>query len=151
VVVGAYTREEFSTLVQAAIGVFEAHGLGRPTTFRAGGWTTESHTLEALADNGFVADASAANCSRMEEWKDVPGTSLYAWCQEHWATINDTSQPYCPSVSNILESAPPPHVGVLEVPDNGLLVDYVRASEMIDTFAANWPRGALIAVSRFLG
>ena len=143
VVVGSYTRDEFGTLLRAADEIFDAHGLGKPTGFRAGGWTSEIHTLEALAENGFVADASGANWRRMEEWKDVAGTTLYAWNQEHWITIDDTSQPYYPSLSDILESAPPPNVPVLEVPDNGLLVDYVRTDEMIDIFTANWPGGAL--------
>ncbi len=143
VVVGSYTRDEFGELLRAADELFVAHGLGKPTSFRAGGWTAEIHTLQALADNGYVADGSGANWRRMEEWKGIPDTTLYAWNQEHWTTINDTSQPYYPSLADILESAPAPTVPVLEVPNNGILVDYVRADEMIEIFEANWPGGPL--------
>jgi len=34
---------------------------------------------------------------------------------------------------------------VLEVPNNGILVDYVRADEMIEIFEANWSGGHLDA------
>jgi hypothetical protein len=142
VVVGSYSREEFGELLRAADEIFVAHGLGKPTSFRAGGWTAEIHTLQALADNGYVADGSGANWRRMEEWKGVSGTTLYAWNQEHWTTIGDTSQPYYPSLADILESTAP-SVPVLEVPNNGILVDYVRTDEMIEIFEANWSGGPL--------
>jgi hypothetical protein len=142
VVLASYDKQETLELLQAADAVFEANGLGKPTSFRAGGWSAEIHTLEALAEDGFVADGSAANWWRMEEWKNVWGTTLYAWCQEHWSSIDDTSQPYYPSKGDILASAPPV-VPLLELPDNGLLVDYVSAQEMIDVFYANWDGAAL--------
>jgi len=142
VVLASYEKSEMLTLLKAADGIFEQHGLGKPTSFRAGGWSAEIHTLEALAEDGFVADASAANWWRMEEWKDVWGTSLYSWCQSHWSSIDETSQPYYPSLSDILSSAPPT-VPLLELPDNGLLVDYVTAQEMIEVFDANFDGSAL--------
>jgi hypothetical protein len=144
VVLSSYAKDDMATLLVRAKEIFAQHGLGTPTSFRAGGWTAEIHTLQALADKGFVADASAANWRRMEEWKDVPGTTLYAWNQEHWVTINDTSQPYYPSQSDMLESSPPV-VPILEVPDNGLLVDYVTADEMIEVFQKNWDGTAALA------
>jgi hypothetical protein len=141
IILSSYSREEMGILLKRAKEIFLQHGLGTPTSFRAGGWTAELHTLQALADQGFVADGSGANWSRMEEWKGHPGAALYGWNQEHWTTINDTSQPYYPSESDILESAAP-HVPVLEVPDNGLLVDYVSGQEMIDVFNKNWDGAA---------
>ena len=33
---------------------------------------------------------------------------------------------------------------MLEVPDNGLLVDYVSGAEMIDMFERNWPERAAL-------
>ena len=39
----------------------------------------------------------------------------------------------------------PPHLSILEVPDNGLLVDYVSGQEMIDMFRSNWPGGRALA------
>jgi hypothetical protein len=142
VFLSSYSREETRTLLRHAVALFEEHGLGRPTTFRAGGWTAELHTLQALADEGFVADSSGCNWRRLEEWRGYPGAALYDWNQEHWVTIGDTSQPYYPSASDLLADTPPV-VATLEVPDNAILVDYVTAAEMIEIFEANWPGGAL--------
>jgi hypothetical protein len=139
-----YSEAELGILLAAASALFDAHDLGRPTSFRAGGWTATIPTLKALASAGFVADGSAANWHFMEEWKDVAGSTLYAWNAEHWATIDATSQPYYPSEADILAPGSP-SVGILEVPDNSLLVDYVTAAEMIGVFDANWSGGALAA------
>jgi hypothetical protein len=139
---GEYDEEESVTLFETASEIFVERGLGRPTSFRAGGWTTELHTLRAMARTGYVADTSAVSWARLEEWEGVPGTELFEWNREQWSTIGDTSQPYYPSQDDILSSEPPT-IPVLEVPDNGALVDYVVSAEMIDVFEANWSGGAL--------
>ncbi len=138
----AYTLEESEVLFEQAVTLFEANGLGTPTSFRAGGWTAQIHTLQALANTGFVADTSGANWARLEEWEGLEDAGLYEWNQENWATIDDSSQPYYPSETDILASEPPT-VPVLEVPDNGALVDYVDVYEIIEMFDANWQGGAL--------
>lgn len=137
VMCSAYTDEEFTEILLAADAVFEENGLGKPTSFRAGGWTAELGTLRALAAAGYVADGSANNWARLEEWEGLQNGVLYEWNKEHWATIDDTSQPYYPSDSDILVAGEP-SIPVLEVPDNGILVDYVSGQEMIDIFDANW-------------
>jgi hypothetical protein len=142
VVLGSYDQTEAEILFEQAKALFVAHGLGTPTSFRAGGWSAELHTLVALAVTGFTVDTSAANWSRMEEWEGQPGASLYEWNQSHWATIDEYSQPYYPSESDILSDTPPV-VPILELPDNGLLVDYVTDEEIIEMFEAVWPGGAL--------
>jgi len=144
VMVSAYTEQEFTTLLLAADALFEQHGLGKPTSFRAGGWTADITTMRALAAAGYVADTSANNWARMEEWEGVQNGVLYEWNKSNWASIGDTSQPYYPSE---LDAQVPaiggPMVPVLQVPDNGILVDYVTADEMIEIFDANWSGGAL--------
>lgn len=140
--VAAYGRDELGVLLQHAADLFAQHGLGRPVTFRAGGWTADLSTLLALADNGFVADTSALNWARIEEWQ---GKDLYTWNMTHWAPIGDTSQPYWPSQSDVLSSAPAPDLPVLEVPDNGVMIDYVTDDEMTGIFDANWDGNALSA------
>lgn len=141
---GSYSEEEFTALLEHAIDLFQAAGLGRPTSFRAGGWTLEPQTMRALAATGFAADTSAANWARMEEWADNPGATLFQWNREHWAPIAETSQPYYPSTTDLLATSSP-RVSVLEVPDNGLLVDYVTGSEMVEMFEENLGSGALSA------
>jgi hypothetical protein len=139
VMCSAYTREEFTTLLEAADDLFEANGLGKPTSFRAGGWTAEVHTLQALADAGYLTDTSANNWARMEEWMGQGNGVLYTWNMTHWSSIGDTSQPYYPSEADI-QAPGDPDTGILELPDNGILVDYVTADEMIAIFDANWDR-----------
>jgi len=131
---GAYDRQQTGTLLQHASDLFEQHGLNRPKTFRAGGWTATIDTLGALADQGFTADTSALNWARIEEWD---GKELYRWNMENWAPIDDTSQPYWPSETDVLTSSAPT-MSVLEVPDNGVMIDYVSLEEMTGLFDVNW-------------
>jgi hypothetical protein len=141
--------ETFGQLLDAADQLFEEHGWGKPVTFRAGGWTATIETLRALADHGFVADTSANNWARMEEWQ---GTGiLYDWNMEHWASIDDTSQPYYPNTLDPL-SADDPTLSILEVPDNAIMIDYVNVDQMTEIFEANWD-GAPLAepVSYMMG
>jgi hypothetical protein len=144
VILASYTEAETSKLLQKADALFRANGLGKPTSFRAGGWTAVAHTLKALSDNGYVADASGANWARLEEWRGHPGASIYEWNAEHWSDVGDTSQPYRPNTSDA-NSRATPRLPILELPDNGALVDYVSSAEMIAIFKANFPNGAPLA------
>jgi hypothetical protein len=142
----AYSRAQMGQLFDHAATLFEQHGLNKARTFRAGGWTASLSTLQALADKGFVADTSALNWARIEEWKGgIPGVrtgELYRWNMENWNPINDTSQPYWVSDSNVLTSDAPT-MPILEVPDNGVMIDYVTLEEMNGLFDTNWDRTAL--------
>lgn len=144
VVLASYTRTELEKIFNRATELFVQNGLPAPTSFRAGGWTANLDVLAALGTAGHVADTSGCNWSRLEEWADNAGADLYRWNQENWATIDETSQPYYPSTTDILVSGPS-YIPVLEVPDNGLLVDYVSGAEMIDMFRKNWPNGDALA------
>ena len=133
--VSAYGRDTFSTLLQHAFTIFDQHGLGKPQTFRTGGWTADINTFLALNDNGFIADTSALNWARIEEWQ---GHVLYTWNMTHWAPIDDTSQPYYPTQTDVLAQTPGTDLDFLEVPDNGVMIDYVTSAEMQLIFDENW-------------
>jgi hypothetical protein len=135
--VGAYDRQQMGTLLQHASDLFELNGLNRPRTFRAGGWTATADTLRALDDKGFTADTSALNWAKIEEWEGVMNGELYRWNMENWGPIGDTSQPYFPSETDTLTSTAPT-LALLEVPDNGAMIDYVSLPEMNALFDANW-------------
>lgn len=142
VMCAAYSESEFKTLLDKSDELFAANGMGKPTSFRAGGWTANVDTLKALASAGYVADTSANNWARMEEWEPPNGGFnyngvLWEWNKSNWSSINDTSQPYWPSEADVLVPGTP-HVGLLEVPDNGIMVDYVSAAEMIEILEKNW-------------
>jgi hypothetical protein len=143
----AYEREPMGQLLQHAKTIFDGRGLGTPKTFRAGGWTADMNTLLALDDNGFVADTSALNWDYIkEEW---PDTELLSWNMTHWAPIGDTSQPYHPSTTDPLVSMPGSNLGLLEIPDNGVMIDYVTVDQIKAIFDANWD-GAPFADPRTL-
>jgi hypothetical protein len=133
----AYTRQEMTQLLGFADTLFMERGLGKPRTFRAGGWTASLDTLKALADTGYIADTSALNWARIEEWKDQQNGELYRWNMSNWTPIGDKSQPYWPSESNVLANDPPT-LSILEAPDNGVMIDYVSLEEMTGLFDANW-------------
>jgi hypothetical protein len=147
VILGSYTRAELEKLFAKATELFLANGLPQPTSFRAGGWTATGDVLAALETAGHVTDASGCNWARLEEWEYEQGAQLYQWNQQHWAPIDETSQPYYPSEADILADVAP-HRRVLEVPDNGALVDYVSAAEMIAMFKANYTPGVALAETK---
>lgn len=135
--VSAYDRQQFGTLLDHANLLFEQNGLNRTKTFRAGGWTANLDTLAALADKGFTADTSALNWKRIEEWKDQQNGELYRWNMANWGPIDDTTQPYWVSEADVLTDMAPT-LPILEVPDNGVMIDYVTLEEMNGLFDANW-------------
>jgi len=138
----AYTEAEYLHLLNAAKALFEANNLGIPVSFRAGGWAADLDIMKALVAACFVADSSANNWARLEEWENLQNGVLFDWNRENWFSIGDTSQPYYPSPDNILITSNNA-LNILEVPDNGSLVDYVSSSEMIEIFQKNWDGTAL--------
>jgi len=135
----SYDEDELRAMLEWTSALFVERGLGRPTSFRAGAWHADLETMRALVSAGFLVDTSALNVALLEEWRGAP---LHAWVSEHWSTIDARSQPYYPNVDDILSSAAP-RLALLELPDNGALVDYVSGAEMIEVLRANWPGGAL--------
>ncbi|HTL35545.1 MAG TPA: hypothetical protein VL326_20595 [Kofleriaceae bacterium] len=148
VILGSYTQAELEKMFVKANELFVAHGLEKPTSFRAGGWTSTTEVLTAMGKTGYKVDASAANWARLEEWRYVQDASIYQWNQQHWGPVDETTQPYYPSKDDILADAAP-HQSVLEVPDNGALVDYVTAQEMIDMFRVNFDGRALTQAKQY--
>ncbi len=138
----SYTKAELEKLFIKSNELFVANGLPKPTSFRAGGWTANTNVLAALGTAGHVVDSSGCNWSRLEEWQNHAGAGLYDWNRTHWSAIDETSQPYYPAEDDILADRAP-HLPILEVPDNGLLVDYVTGPEMIQMFRANYSGAAL--------
>ncbi len=133
----AYSEIEFLKLLRAADTLFTVHGLGKPTSFRAGSWAADTDVLKALAEDGFLADSSANNWARIEESRHDGNGMLYIWNRQHWKPITDISQPYHPNVENPAINGKP-SIPILEIPDNGSLVDYVTGNEMIEIFNFNW-------------
>jgi hypothetical protein len=146
----AYSESEFLRLLKAANNLFSKYGLGKPISFRTGSWAANPGTLQALAEDGFVADSSANNWLRIRNESEHDGNGeLYRWNRANWRAINDLSQPYLPSHASPMQAGKP-EIPILEVPDNGSLVDYVSAKEMIDIFKSNWGGEALSKPKTFV-
>ena len=145
----AYSESEYLKLLKAADTLFTAHGLGKPAAFRTGSWAANSGILKALAEDGFVADSSANNWARIEESRYEDNGMLYKWNRQHWKPITDISQPYTPSAQNPA-IAGNPAIPILEIPDNGSLVDYVTGDEMIEIFNVNWSGTPLLRPATFV-
>lgn len=137
----AYDRAQTAMLVNHGNDLFETAGLNRARTFRAGGWTADLDNIAGLADAGFIADSDAFNWSRLEEWQ---GYELYRWLMASWSNMDDTSQPYYPNTGDV-QSGATPTLPILEVPANGLMVDYTEPFELEYLFEANRGDGATSA------
>ena len=109
-----FSEEEVRRIVAFSSRTLEQQGFDRPKAFRAGGWHAGSSVLNALAAEGFTVDSS-----------EVPLDALpcnFGVVDELWPDASRVSQPYrLPS-------------GLIEVPDNGCLADYVTSDEMVDNF-----------------
>jgi hypothetical protein len=138
----SYTEEEYTTLLLRADELFIAHGFEKPRSFRAGAWTADLSTLNALVNAGYTVDSDAYNWARMEEWIGVGNGAFYEWVSTHWSSIGDTSQPYYPSEGDVLDDSAPV-LPLLEIPLNGVMADYVTGEEMMDILDLNWDGGAL--------
>lgn len=134
-ILAAYTQNEMERILKGSVRMFQRKGLPTPTSFRAGGWTADEKVLSALANTGFLVDTSAVPAHRLSSWRGFP---LYDWNMENWKGITETSQPYFPSQENAAKAGYPA-IPILEVPDNGVLVDYVSAQDMKDIFDLNFP------------
>ena len=139
-ILAAYSEAEMTTILKASKATFAAQGLGVPTSFRAGGWTADAKVLAALASAGFTVDSSAVPASHLVSWK---GYALYDWNTTNWAGITEKSQPYYPLLARPAAPDPKKALPLLEVPDNGVLVDYVTGEEMRDIYRQNHDGGAL--------
>ncbi len=141
---GAYDRDEWNIMFAKVDELWAAAGFGKPTSFRAGGWTLEISTLQALADSGYVVDSSAVNWARMEEWQGVMASGstvpaqLYEWNMAQWSAITETTQAYYATEDSLLPGGAGATIPVLEATDNGIMADYVTGQEMIGIFSSNW-------------
>lgn len=139
-ILDAYPQADMARILAESIAMYERNGLGRPSSFRAGGWSAGAGTLRALVETGFRVDSSAVPPHTISQWN---GYVLFDWLMKNWKGITETSQPYYPSPENPAVPGRETALPLLEVPDNGSLVDYRTAAQMSQVLKANYPGGAL--------
>ncbi|MDD3647027.1 MAG: hypothetical protein PHS44_00805 [Candidatus Dojkabacteria bacterium] len=129
----AYSYKEFKQILEWSINKFEENGLGKPVSFRAGGWFADLDNLKALQDTGFLIDSS--------------GREFYIWGSPDtkitgpW-NLSTTTQPYPVSASNQNISAYP-NLNLWEFPNNGGDSLYYTSDVLIDRFNTNYPQKIL--------
>lgn len=120
--ISTYSYDELRKVISYSVQTLTKHGYKTPRSFRAGGWMSAPHVLEALAEEGFLYDNSALpahflNVSRAKYIK--------SWVEKLWPGITDLSQPYRISFRNS---------SIVEIPDNGCLADYVTSKQVLEGF-----------------
>lgn len=119
--IAAYTASELSKVIGFSVNTLENYGFGRARSFRAGGWLAGPTVLEALAEQKFSFDHSAAPAATLALRMRPLRWPLVDMLSEMWPRTTSTSQPF------VIESSP----GELtEIPDNGVLADWVDVDQM---------------------
>ena len=123
----AYNVDELRKVIRFSCMILEEHGFKRPKSFRAGAWLAAHHVFQALYEEGFERDCSAAYVLPLKKrWGDF---YLYKRALSLWSGINELSQPYSYQISK--------EKTMLEIPNNGCLADYVTSSDMLKIFLKN--------------
>lgn len=89
-----------------------------------------TNVLIALIREGFKRDASAVATSHFDD-EFFTESVWYGWLTSLWPNIRPHSQPYLKEVQDKEDT-----LSILEIPDNGALADYVKASEMVKVYQA---------------
>jgi len=140
----SYTQAELETMIAKADELFIENNLGKPVSFRAGGWTGGIKTLTALQNQGYLVDSSAVN------WGRSVGKTSSFWIDllmQTWNAIADISQPYFPGLM-LIDTQSEPSLELLQLPNNANFVEYVDTAEMIDIFKQHWQPGQTIDVPK---
>lgn len=121
----AYTKDEMKQILKWARDQFIANGLPVPISFRAGGWLLKEHTLEALAESGFLIDSTGRTAFTQ------------SGCSVPW-NLTETTKPYKPNVNDMNSSAQP-SINIWEFPNNGQDSIWFDQYELIRRFDLNYP------------
>lgn len=124
--ISAYNESELRLIIQSSQAILKHQGFNKARSFRAGGWMASSQVIQALAKEGFVFDSSATDAELLKDRRY--SNRLYHWLAELWQPITTTSQPY------LIGQTP---YQLFELPDNGILADYISAEEMLEIFKQN--------------
>jgi hypothetical protein len=133
-ILASYSRNEMATILKKGLETFERNNLGRPRSFRSGGWSANAETLKALVDTGFEIDTSAVPPHFIRSWQGHP---LYDWLVANWTGIESNSQPYFPDPNAPTRDGGAQALPILEIPDNGALVDYMKEADMVSVLNDN--------------
>ena len=124
-----YTKDELVKIYKKAFEYFDKMGLGRPETYRAGGWFANGETLKALEEVGIKVDTSGR--TKYDFGYDASHKQTGFW------DLPETAQPYFPSKTNQNKTGSD-NLSILEVPNNGADSYWFKAEDMINRFNKNY-------------
>lgn len=119
----AYTVPELRALLRTSRRLLEQTKIRISKTFRAGGYLGTPKVLQAIREEGFIADCSATDYRQLDERKDEV---LPKRIKEIWPSVDTTSQPW------FVDARGGP---LLEMPI-AAFADYATADEMVAVFEA---------------
>lgn len=122
----AYPYDEFKKILEWSIANFEANGLGKPLSFRAGGWYLDLENAQALEDTGFKIESSGRDA---RFW----GRGFIA---SPWS-LGSTTQPYKMSKDNV-NSDVAPRFDMWQMPNNAADSYWFSAQDMITAVNDNY-------------
>ncbi len=124
----AYSPEELGKLVTASLALLEANGLGRPNSFRAGGYDGSSEVLAAVRAANITVDSSAtwptwfdAKREGRKRNEDESRVLQYTQLKKSWPNMEELTQPY---------GFDTPAGALIEVPNTGSFAEYLSVDEM---------------------
>ncbi|MGI0115325.1 hypothetical protein [Zooshikella sp. RANM57] len=126
--ISAYNKDELKKIIRKSKRILMDEGFDQPVSFRAGGWMAKSHVIQALAEEGIRYDSSAVPSELLKDspWEKLP---LYRWLDNLWTATDTDSHPYRIRGSE--------NAQLVEIPDNGILADYITAEGMLDVLKKN--------------
>lgn len=152
---GAFPSDVVTRLITMSVALLVENALGGSIQgFRAGGWMAPDAVLAAVAASGLTYDSSATDAQVFAvEGIQSPKVPLYRWVADIWGATPQTT----PLLANACTQAQVPGgVGsatqpyklttasgsLIELPDNGVLADYVDVAHMVGMIRAALRSGA---------
>jgi hypothetical protein len=131
VLTSSYNYAEMTKILTWGMQQFAAHGLTKPTGFRAGGWFAGADTLKALNDYGFDYDSSGREAY-----------SFGAQSKQGIWNLQFTTMPYQPSQTDP-NLGGEQHLQMWEVPNNGGDSYWFSYEDMMGRLYANYQPGTI--------
>jgi hypothetical protein len=118
----AYGVADLRSMIRTSKKLLEPAEIPISTSFRAGGYLATPKVLQAIREEGFVTDSSAATSDQFNGPKDK---ILRQRIKEVWPTVKPHTQPY---------TIQTPGGPLVEMPI-GAVADYVNAGDIADVIA----------------
>lgn len=135
----AYTYDEYMQILNWSIGQYEAYGLGKPVSYRAGGWYADASTLKAVQNSGIKIDSSGRTEYSIGS-NDLSG---------YWR-LPVTTVPYHPSLIDPNSDEYSQKLTIWEVANNGGDSWSFPVNSMKERFEQNWVNHAPLSERRMV-